>query len=57
MIEFFKRFIASFQPVSYTLPDGRSVSIVQGGEPIATVIVEGVGLVGIPSQTPSSLDS
>jgi len=57
MIEFLKRFFASFQPISYTLPDGRSVSIVQGGEPIATIIVEGIGQVEIPNQKPSSLDN
>lgn len=61
MIKFLKKiweFIITFQPIEYTSSDGKKMYIVQGGEPISTVIVEGVGEISIPNNhRPKSLDS
>lgn len=59
MLEFFKKLWSAirFSPPEYKIHNDRTVYIVHGGEPICTVIVEGAGLVEIPSHKPKALDN
>lgn len=42
MIEFIKEFLncLTFKPIEHVLPDGKKVYIINGGDPISTVIFE-----------------